>query len=77
LWQLWGGEGRGEGQSRLCHVREHFEDKDVHEIIILKWISKKWNGRAWSGLIWFVQEYVTAVARTVTTFVFHTVRVIY
>jgi hypothetical protein len=32
--------------------RDHLEDLDIDDGIILKCIFKKWNGGAWTGLIW-------------------------
>jgi hypothetical protein len=32
--------------------RDHLEDPDLDEMIILKWIFKKWDGEAWTGLSW-------------------------
>jgi hypothetical protein len=32
--------------------RDHLENLDADERIILKWIFKKWDGEAWRRLIW-------------------------
>jgi hypothetical protein len=53
MWRIW---GRGEVYTGFCwgdpREREHLEDLDVDERIILKWIFKKWDRRSWTGLIW-------------------------
>jgi len=33
--------------------KDHLENINVDESIILKCILKKWDGKAWTGLIWF------------------------
>jgi hypothetical protein len=32
--------------------RDHWEDQDVGEWTILKWILERENGVVWTGLIW-------------------------
>jgi hypothetical protein len=32
--------------------RDHWEDLDVGEKIILKWASERWDGLVWTGLSW-------------------------
>jgi hypothetical protein len=32
--------------------RDHWEDKDVGEWTILKWILERQDGTVWTGLIW-------------------------
>jgi len=32
--------------------RDHLEDPDVDESIILRWIFMKWDAGAWTGLMW-------------------------
>jgi hypothetical protein len=34
--------------------RDHLEDLDIDERIILKWFLRKQGWRAWIGLIWLV-----------------------
>jgi hypothetical protein len=31
---------------------DHYEDLDVCERIILRWILERWGGVVWPGLIW-------------------------
>jgi hypothetical protein len=35
-------------------ARDHQEDQDVGEWIILKWILKRQDGVIWTGLIWLM-----------------------
>jgi hypothetical protein len=32
--------------------RDHWEDLDIGERIILEWILERWDGVVWTGLIW-------------------------
>jgi hypothetical protein len=32
--------------------RDHLEDQDVGEWIILGWILERWDGVMWTGLVW-------------------------
>jgi hypothetical protein len=32
--------------------RKHYEDQDVGEWIIIKWIFERYDGVVWTGLIW-------------------------
>jgi hypothetical protein len=48
------------GEKRNAHrvlvgnpeVKNHEEDQDVGEWIILGWIFERWNGVMWTGLVW-------------------------
>jgi hypothetical protein len=33
-------------------VRDHWQDLDVGECTILKWILERWDRVVWTGLIW-------------------------
>jgi hypothetical protein len=50
--------GRGEVHAGVSwgiqSKRDHLEDPDIHEKIILRWIIRKWDGVAWTGLIWLM-----------------------
>ena len=32
--------------------KNHLEDTDIDEIIILRWIFRNWNVRLWTGSMW-------------------------
>jgi len=36
----------------FCWERDHLEDLDVDNKVILKWIFSKWDEGAWTGLTW-------------------------
>jgi hypothetical protein len=33
--------------------RNHYDDQEVDEWIILNWIFERYDGLLWTGLIWF------------------------
>jgi hypothetical protein len=48
-------------QRRVMHTgywwesqkeRDHLENKDVGELILLKWVLERLDGMVWIGLIW-------------------------
>jgi hypothetical protein len=36
----------------ILRERDHLEDPDIDEKIMLRWIFRKWDGVAWTRLIW-------------------------
>jgi hypothetical protein len=55
MWHAWGrGEVRAGILWGILRERDHLEDPDIHEKIILRWIVRKWDGVVWTGLIWFM-----------------------
>jgi len=53
MWRVW---GRGEAYTEFWwgnqRERDHLEDPDVDERIILRWIFRKWDVGAWTRSIW-------------------------
>jgi len=53
MWRLW---GRGEAYTGFwwgnLRERNHLEDPDVDERVILRWIFRKWDVGAWTRSTW-------------------------